>query len=905
MRKFRGRLMSILLSATMVISMAIPQVVSYADEDPLGFESVEESGGEYVPEEDPVYPDPPHDDYWLVSNSSYVSFGNVTQGSFDIPYAEIIITNTGSDGVEWDYFKSDPERVFHVDLPSSSYLGPGECMAVYVSMRSDANPGSYNGYIYFEPIEGATPANTAHIDLSGTIVSSSPRITYIAVNPGTVTVSAGSSTNFYADVRGENNPDTRVIWKIFGNTDAGTNIDGNGRVYVGPNETANSLQVSATSVIDENAKATADIIVQKGQFTVGTSANPNNGGTVGGGGVVSSGSSLSVVACPNNGFNFVNWTLDGKEVSRSPRYNIDKVTRNMNLVANFSATSCYVTVKSNYDKAGSVTGSQSVPYGGSLKLEAKVNSGYSFDAWYENGKAISTSSSFTLNNITSNREIHANFVQDIFSVKLQTNPSNGGLVSGDGNYKRNADVYLKAAPVEGYEFVNWVSNNKEISRDPNVTLKGIKQDYIIVANFQKKNVQTFEMLSSVAGGNGSISPAGKLDVAKGSNLTYTFTPNNGYVVSAVAVDGKQVGAINTYTFNNISGKHSIAVAFAKKAEPVATAPPKKQSSSTFVPAATAAPAPVTTKTEEKTQVPEEVKEATLVDEDGDGISETPLEEIAEDVEPATEPHDVIDMDAQTGILQKYNITPEQAMGYINDGTDKILMRAASEEQYLLVSVNNDFADDVNETDNLDYENVVSVPNLGAVVNSMLTPEEKMSIFAGHRVGINLNIFNNGINTINDDDREIAKSAFKDNVNIGRYFEIVLMKTTEGTSEIVTDIKEPVKIVLNVPESLKDSTRQFCIIRAHREADGSLRISYLPDEDENPDTITFTTNKFSSYAIGYVGGESIGTRSSMIIIGVIILLVIAIIVTVVTGISVSNAKKRRARARAKAKAAARK
>jgi outer membrane lipoprotein-sorting protein len=69
------------------------------------------------------------------------------------------------------------------------------------------------------------------------------------------------------------------------------------------------------------------------------------------------------------------------------------------------------------------------------------------------------------------------------------------------------------------------------------------------------------LITASAGPNGSISPSGYVKVLGGSNQTFTITPNSGYQVSAVTVDGVNLGAITSYTFNNISVNHSVSAAF--------------------------------------------------------------------------------------------------------------------------------------------------------------------------------------------------------------------------------------------------------------------------------------------------------------------------------------------------------
>ena len=70
------------------------------------------------------------------------------------------------------------------------------------------------------------------------------------------------------------------------------------------------------------------------ELTVAVSASPSAGGTVSGGGVFSSGNSVTVTASPNNGYTFANWTENASVVSSTARYTFTLST-NVNLTANF------------------------------------------------------------------------------------------------------------------------------------------------------------------------------------------------------------------------------------------------------------------------------------------------------------------------------------------------------------------------------------------------------------------------------------------------------------------------------------------------------------------------------------------------------------------------------------------
>ncbi|NPV88376.1 copper amine oxidase N-terminal domain-containing protein [Coprothermobacteraceae bacterium] len=70
-------------------------------------------------------------------------------------------------------------------------------------------------------------------------------------------------------------------------------------------------------------------------------------------------------------------------------------------------------------------------------------------------------------------------------------------------------------------------------------------------------------IDASAGSGGTISPAGTIPLVHGSSQTFTITPDPGYRVAGVLVDGKSVGATTSYTFTNVTENHKIYAAFEK------------------------------------------------------------------------------------------------------------------------------------------------------------------------------------------------------------------------------------------------------------------------------------------------------------------------------------------------------
>ena len=74
---------------------------------------------------------------------------------------------------------------------------------------------------------------------------------------------------------------------------------------------------------------------------------------------------------------------------------------------------------------------------------------------------------------------------------------------------------------------------------------------------------SYYTIKATAGAGGSISPSGNVSVREGRDQTFTITPDKGYAVANVKIDGKSIGAAKSYTFENVSRTHTIEVIFMK------------------------------------------------------------------------------------------------------------------------------------------------------------------------------------------------------------------------------------------------------------------------------------------------------------------------------------------------------
>ncbi|HEY5326972.1 MAG TPA: ice-binding family protein [Mucilaginibacter sp.] len=178
-----------------------------------------------------------------------------------------------------------------------------------------------------------------------------------------------------------------------------------------------STSSSYTFRLTQNQTLVANFqLIPSSQFAVILSSNPPSGGTTTGSGTYNAGTSVTVTATPNAGYNFTNWTNGATIASTSSSYTF-ALNANTTLVANFAVNTYTLTVTA---VNGTVVKNPDQPTynnGTSVQLTATPNSGYTFTSW--SGDATGSTNPLTVV-MTANKNITANFSAGVVAAPLFT-----------------------------------------------------------------------------------------------------------------------------------------------------------------------------------------------------------------------------------------------------------------------------------------------------------------------------------------------------------------------------------------------------------------------------------------------------------------------------------------------------
>ncbi len=293
------------------------------------------------------------------------------------------------------------------------------------------------------------------------------------------------------------------------------------------------------------------VSIMPSAFTITASADPTGAGNVTGGGSYNQGETCTLAATANNGYTFVNWTKDGTQVSTNPTYSFT-VTEAATYIAHFSANSYTVDVTANPSNGGTVSGGGTYSYGQSCTVSASAATGYTFEFWRENGNYVTSQANYTFT-VTGDRNLEARFSLQTYSITAHADPTEGGVVTGDGSYHYGETCTLTATANTGYTFVNWTKNGTQVSTNPTYSFT-VTETADYVAHFSL--ISYTVSVSANPSNGGSVSGGGTYNY--GQSCSVHATTATGYTFINWTENGNQVSSQADFTFTVENNRSLVA-----------------------------------------------------------------------------------------------------------------------------------------------------------------------------------------------------------------------------------------------------------------------------------------------------------------------------------------------------------
>lgn len=254
--------------------------------------------------------------------------------------------------------------------------------------------------------------------------------------------------------------------------------------------------------------------------------------------------------------------VDGISQGSITNYTFTNVISNRSILAVFRQKPVIIATATT---GGSISPSDSVVvnYGGSKSFSITPNAGYYISDVVVDGISQGPVSSYTFNNVTSDRTIQAIFRANP-TVILSAEAGGTIFPEGSVNVDFGRCLLITVKPNSGYFVNNLLIDGESVGPLAGYLLENITEDHTVRAFFTQEKPQGFFYINATAGQGGTVSPYGVVRVKPLKKKVFSIKPNKGHHIKDVIIDGQSKGPLAKYTFSLISASHTIEAKFDTK-----------------------------------------------------------------------------------------------------------------------------------------------------------------------------------------------------------------------------------------------------------------------------------------------------------------------------------------------------
>ncbi|MFI5253087.1 MAG: T9SS type A sorting domain-containing protein [Bacteroidota bacterium] len=250
--------------------------------------------------------------------------------------------------------------------------------------------------------------------------------------------------------------------------------------------------------------------------------------------------------------------VDGVSHGPIDGYTFIHVNANHTITASFSFTTYTITSSSGVNGTISPTPTVLLRMGDSQHFSITPNTGYHVDSLLIDGVGIDPDTQYTFTNVNSNHTIRATFAINIYTIASSAGAH--GTISPTPMVTVNygGSQHFSIATEIGYHIDSLIIDGVKIASDTQYTFSSVKSNHTIRAIFSHNDFT----ITSSAGLHGAISPAPSVFVSMGASQYFSITPDSGYHVDSLVIDGVKIASDTQYTFTNVNSDHTIRASFA-------------------------------------------------------------------------------------------------------------------------------------------------------------------------------------------------------------------------------------------------------------------------------------------------------------------------------------------------------
>ncbi|MEM4720700.1 MAG: SBBP repeat-containing protein [Candidatus Methanomethylicaceae archaeon] len=278
--------------------------------------------------------------------------------------------------------------------------------------------------------------------------------------------------------------------------------------------------------------------------------------------IVSYGGSQSFTITPDANSYIGDVIVDGISQGSISNYTFTNVISDHSILAVFRRKPV-ITASATTGGSISPSGSVVVNYNGSMSFSITPDAGYYLTNVVVDGISQGPISSYTFNNVTSDRTIQAIFRAN---PTVTLSAGGGGTISPEGSVTVNygGSLFISVKPDSGYFVDNLLIDGESIGPVAGYFLQNITEDHTVEAFFTQEMPQGYYYITATSNEGGTISPYGVVKVRPLKKRVFLIKPQKGYHIKDVIVDGQSKGPLSRYTFNFVSASHTIEAKFDTK-----------------------------------------------------------------------------------------------------------------------------------------------------------------------------------------------------------------------------------------------------------------------------------------------------------------------------------------------------
>ena len=276
---------------------------------------------------------------------------------------------------------------------------------------------------------------------------------------------------------------------------------------------------------------------------------------------VNFGANATITVTPATGYHIASITVDGGPVAASSPVVLTNVTAAHAVAATFAINTFTITPTAGAGGALSPSTVQTANYGDNVSFQVTPNSGYRIGGLTVDGTLIGPASGYTFGNISSSHTISATFVQ-VFTI-TPTAGANGSISPGAQTLDAGSQMAFAITPNSGYHIATLLVDSVSVAPTGSVVFDNLSANHTLSATFaiNTPSLTTTYTITAAGGANGAVSPPSQ-SVNSGDNATVTVTPNAGFHIATLLVDGSSVAAVSPVVFSNVTAPHTVSATFA-------------------------------------------------------------------------------------------------------------------------------------------------------------------------------------------------------------------------------------------------------------------------------------------------------------------------------------------------------